>query len=164
MKNKKMFWVIGAAALVVLLLIPGGVFAGSLMTDTANYIISFEGFVDHPYADNGRYSWGYGTLAPGPTGTIDRETAMTELLAHVNADYAYLKPLITRPLNNNQWTAYLDFAYNLGRGNAENLIPNINAGNDTALGTEWNEYVNAGGLYNQVLADRRAAEWQLWQS
>jgi GH24 family phage-related lysozyme (muramidase) len=164
MKNNKMFWVIGAAVLLALMLIPGNVFGASLMTDTANFIIGFEGFVDHPYLDAGVYSWGYGTRAPGATGTIDRETAMTALLEHVQIDYDYLRPLVIRTLTQNQWTALLDFSYNEGSGNADNLIDDINNGNDDILETHWKKYIYASGSINDDLVNRRNAEWQLWQS
>lgn len=136
----------------------------------------WEGFESSPYWDVSRWSWGYGTAVPGavpdrsvyPGGTISRTQAMNDLLIHVNNDYQYLRPLITRPLTSNQWAAYLSFSYNEGAGNADNLARNINSGDDAALETQWKLYnkVRENGVlvYSQDLADRRAAEWELWAS
>lgn len=127
-------------------------------------IPEFEGFAAHPYWDVRRYSWGFGTPAPGPTGTITREQALKELQQHVQADMIYLSPMITRGLTPNQWAALLSFSYNLGIGNADNLIQNINSGDDVALEQQWKQYVRADGVVNQSLVQRRAREWQYWVS
>lgn len=131
---------------------------------TDSLIPEFESFSAHPYWDVSRYSWGYGTAAPGPTGTITREQALADLRKHVEADLLYLTPMITRPLKPNQWAALLDFSYNLGPGNADNLVQNINSGDDIALGIQWNKYIYADGVVNSNLVARRAREWQFWTS
>lgn len=126
------------------------------------FLQKWEGFSATPYWDVSRYSWGYGTAAPGATGTITRADAMKELLTHVDNDRAYLAPLLTRTLTPNQWAALLSFAYNLGPGNADNLLDNINSHDDGALYTQWMLYNKADGMYNDDLAARRAAELRLW--
>lgn len=157
-------------------MLTGGVIALLLLPSMAkaNYyatvdwlIPSFEGFSATPYWDVSRYSWGYGTPAPGPTGTITREQAVIEMNKHIDADYNYLKRLISRPLSANQWAALLSFTYNEGQGNGDNLVNNINSGDDTALEQQWK-------LYNKVrdengilqvssdLVDRRNREWEVW--
>lgn len=130
----------------------------------ADTIINFEGFRANPYWDVSRYSWGYGTPAPGRYGTITRDQAFIELESYNVANFNYLFDLVTRPLTVNQWAALLSFAYNLGPGNADNLIQNINSGNDAALQLQWNKYINADGVPDPYLIDRRADEFALWLS
>lgn len=139
-------------------------FKNRLLDKLAAFIPMVEGFRAHPYWDVKRYSWGYGTAAPGATGTITREQAFKDMVAHLLADYSTLQARITRTLTVNQWAALLSFSYNLGIGNALNLVANINAGNDSALGVQWNKYVYADGKVNQDLVSRRAKEWGLWDS
>jgi lysozyme len=165
-------YLIAAGALVVLMLLPGTLNRGDMTA--ANLIASFEGFASHPYWDVNRWSWGYGTRAPGnygyalafpdPAVTITRAEALQELQAHADSDYNYLAPMITRPLSAGQWAALLSFSYNTGQGNADNLVPNINAGNDLALESQWKKYVYAGGQVNATLQKRREKEWQIWQA
>ncbi len=135
-----------------------------------------ESFSPVAYWDVSRYSWGYGTLAPNTTasmslaqaraasGSITEPAARAEALKNVDNDYAYLQPMITRDLTGSQWAALLDFSYNLGPGNADNLIDNINSGDDDALHTQWMKYINADGKPDSDLIARRNAEWQFWIS
>lgn len=159
-----------------LYIIGGAVLLSLLMKNYIDVLKTFlqrwEGFKSTPYWDFKQWSWGYGTRVPGsiddpnvpPSGTISRTQAMIAAMSHAESDRAYLNSLLTRDLNSNQWAALLSFSYNLGRGNADNLIPNLNAGNFPALGEQWNLYVNAGGVPQDYLIDRRAAEWQLFNS
>lgn len=139
-------------------------FKTRLRKKLSTFIPSVEGFIPYPKWDYKQYSWGYGTAAPGPTGTITREQAITDALVHLFNDYDTLRPQVKRPLTVNQWTAYLSFSYNEGVGNADNLLGNINSGNDTALATQWRKYIYAGGMVNQDLVDRREKELLLWFS
>jgi lysozyme len=168
MRIKPIYLALGGVAL--LLLIPAG---GALLAEpdasqylsiADNFIPQWEGFSATPYWDVSRYSWGYGTAAPGSTGTISKADALTAMNNVINSSYQFLNPLITVPLNGNQWGALLSFDYNLGEGDAENLLSNINSGNNAALGTQWLQYVNAGGAVDQDLVNRRNAEWNLWNS
>jgi len=137
-----------------------------------NFLPAWEWFSAIPYWDYKQWSWGYGTRVPGsvadkninPGGTITRAKAMTDALNHIQGDYNYLKPLIFRNLTGNQWAALLSFSYNLGPGNADNLVNNINTGDLAALETQWKLYINAGGVPNDTLIRRRAAEWNLYIS
>jgi lysozyme len=128
------------------------------------FIPSVEGFIPVSKWDYKQYSWGYGTAAPGPGLPITRGQAFTEMLTHLLRDYNTLKPQVKRQLSINQWAAYLSFSYNEGTGNADNLLPNINAGNDTALATQWRKYIYAGGAVSQNLIERREKELVLWFS
>lgn len=139
-------------------------FKTRLINVLASFIPSVEGFQPHPYWDVSRYSWGYGTKAPGSTGTISREQAFADMLSYLLSDYNLLKGKITRVLNPNQWAALLSFSYNLGNDDAVDMVPYINAGNDAALSNQWMKYVHAGGVVNQNLVERRQKELVLWNS
>lgn len=139
-------------------------FKDQLTKVLASFIPSVEGFRSTPYWDSKRYSWGYGTQAPGPNGTISREQAFTDMFAHLMNDYSTLAPKITRALTVNQWAAYLSFSYNEGPGAALKLVPDINAGGPQALYDHWMKYVYADGVVNDDLVERRNKEWELWQT
>ncbi len=134
-----------------------------------SFLPPLEGFSAFPYWDFKQWSWGYGTAAgfdknKKPAGSITKEKAMSDLLAHMEKDFSYLNKLVKPALNGNQWAALLSFSYNAGTGNADNLVPNINAKNWQALETQWKKYIYAGGEVKQALIDRRAKEWQLFIS
>lgn len=162
-KKEKYF---AAAGITLLLLFISKVGRASYQVITDWLIPEFESFSAAPYWDVSRYSWGYGTPAPGPTGTITRAQALIEMRKHVERDYLYLKPFIKVPLSGEQWAALLSFSYNLGEGSADNLAANINSGDMTALKSQWLSYnkmrVNGILVYSQTLADRRAQEWEIF--
>jgi GH24 family phage-related lysozyme (muramidase) len=138
------------------------------------FLPEWETFSPVVYWDVSRYSWGYGTEAPytdpsmslaearAAAGIIDEPRARAEMLSHIDNNYAYLQTLISRTLTPSQWAALLSFSYNLGPGNADNLISNINSGNDSALEEQWKQYINAGGKPRSDLIARRNAEWAFW--
>ena len=136
------------------------------------FLETWERFSATPYWDVKQWSWGFGTKVPGsttdryknPGGSITRVQAMIDAMDHASSDYQYLKPLLHVSLTPNQWAAYLSFAYNLGRGNADNLIEEINAQDLQALENNWKQYIYADGQMNQNLIDRRNAEWNLYIS
>jgi len=139
-------------------------FRTRLLDKLAQFIPSVESFDPHPYWDVSRYSWGYGTAAPGTNGTITRAQAFSDMIAYLLADYNTLSRKITRRLTVNQWAAYLSFSYNLGIGNAFDLVPYINSGDFANLGVQWQRYVHAGGVVKPNLVQRRQQEWALWNS
>jgi GH24 family phage-related lysozyme (muramidase) len=139
-------------------------FKDRLITALAKFIPSVEGFRSTPYWDVSRYSWGYGTKAPGQYGQITREQAFNEMVSYLLSDYSILSKKITRSLNVNQWAALLSFSYNLGYDDALDLVPLINQGDDAALQTQWRRYVHAGGVVNADLVERREKEIALWNS
>jgi lysozyme len=149
---------------VAAFLLFGKSFQQKLLDKLATFIPSVEGFRSTPYWDVSRYSWGYGTAAPGATGTITRAQAFEDMIAYLLADYNTLRARITRSLSVNQWAALLSFSYNLGVGDGLKIVDTINSGDDTKLGTRWNSFINSGGSVNQDLVKRRAKEWDLWQS
>lgn len=141
------------------------------------FIPTVEGFRSKPYWDNKQWSWGYGTKVPGsinnrnvaPNKTITRQQAFDEMITDLNYRFAYLKKLIKRKLNANNWASLLSFAYNEGLGAATNLIPEIEAGDMAALEQNmklYKYYTNAAGqkVVSSDLIDRRAKEFQLYIS
>lgn len=156
--NKKTTYLVIAAAAIFFM----AIYRYAWFTITDWLLPQVEGFRAHPYWDNKQYSWGYGTKAPGPEGTITREQALIDARKHLVNDYNYLKPLVKRNLAANQWAALLSFSYNLGTGNADNLVNNINSGNDAALEQQWKLYINAAGKPDPGLIERRNLEWRIW--
>lgn len=152
---------VGLAALLVVTMKS---FRTRLLDKLAQFIPSVEGFEPHPYWDVSRYSWGYGTAAPGENGTITRAQAFTDMIKYLLTDYNTLSKRIMRPLTVNQWSALLSFSYNLGVGDAFDLVPYINAGNFADLGVQWQRYVHAGGVVDPRLVKRRQKEWALWNT
>lgn len=158
-----------AGGLLLLPVITGG---GNYRSVLSKFIPSVEGFSASPVWDYNQWSWGYGTPAGNdpynrnvkPTGTITRAKAFDEMMKVIDENYSYLKPMLSRKLNGNQLASFLSFAYNTGPGNADNLIPNINSGNDTALFTQMRKYILAGGVRNDGLVNRREKEIKLWKS
>lgn len=149
---------------VLLIFALGSTFRDRLLDKLASFIPSVEGFRSTPYWDVSRYSWGYGTAAPGATGTITREQAFKDMTTYLLNDYATLSGRVTRSLTVPQWAALLSFSYNEGIGNAYNLLNNINSGDDVALAAQMRKYVYAGGVINDDLVDRREKEITLWNS
>ncbi len=81
-----------------------------------------------------------------------------EAVTHASGDYTYLSKLVKRELSPNQWAAFLSFSYNLGRGNADNLVALINEGEFEGLKYKWLSYNKAGGKVSNVLKNRRQKE------
>lgn len=156
-KQDIFYWGVGAA--VILLFVRAARKTDKSFLEYAGIIIpNFESFRSHPYWDVSRYSWGYGTPAPGATGTISEAQARADMLDYVQKDYDYLSKLVFVELSPLQWAALLSFSYNLGRGNADNLVENINRQDWPALADQWGKYVYADGVRNETLVNRRARE------
>jgi GH24 family phage-related lysozyme (muramidase) len=168
---------IGLGAFIALLLLSkksAAAAAGysSIISKLSPFLQSLELYRAKPYWDVMQWSWGYGSRVPGsvdnknivPTGSISRSDAMNEMLKHIEKDYNYLRPMVQRPLSAGKWSAFLSFSYNLGPGNADNLLDNINSGNDYDLEIQWKKYIYAGGVISDHHIERRAKEWQLWES
>lgn len=167
-QKEKWLWIGGAGIAAVLLFAVGSSYEIIL----AQFLKDWEGFEAKPYWDVHQWSWGYGTRVPGsstskyivPGGTITREQAMKDLLQYASSDKAYLTPLIHLNLRPYQWAALLSFSYNLGSGDADNLVYNINTQDWQALEDQWNRYIYVDGQISQHQIERRAAEWELFSS
>lgn len=157
----------GAVAVIIAIVgkkLINNAFLESLKSVLSSFVKSVEGFRPHPYWDNKRYSWGYGTQAPGPEGTITRDQAFEAMMAHLMTDYSRLRPMIKRDLSVNQWAALLSFSYNEGVGAAMKLVPDINGGSPLVLHDHWMLYIYADGEISEDLIERRNKEWELWQT
>lgn len=169
MKPRFLYIIGGLLALVALTAYVSGETGGvslfvtnNILIPAGQFVASLEGFSAVPYWDKKRWSWGYGTQAPGPTGTITQGEAETEMDKVILTNYTLLQQRVTRQLTGNQWSALLSFAYNEGIGNAYNLIADINSGEDSVLEPHWKEYIYAGGVVDNDLIDRRNKEWAAW--
>ena len=126
-----------------------------------------EGYAGFPYNDVGHWAWGYGhDQQPGEE--------LPENVTILQADKLLRNDLAKRyepglnkyledhglTLTQNQFDAWVDFAYNLGVGSA---ITMISHGVDQvpAQIPRWN-HVN--GQVNPILTKRREDEVRLWQS
>lgn len=122
---------------------------------------SIEGFRAKPYGDYHQSSWGYGTKAPGTSGTITPEQADAELQREmgsareaVTAKFPNLSP--------NQVEALSDATYNLGPkwmdGGA--LADAVQSGDPRAVQSALLLYNHAGGEVLPALTERRTWEGQ----
>jgi GH24 family phage-related lysozyme (muramidase) len=161
---KLKWWHIAGGVAAVLLGVTVFSLRSKIISILSTFVPSVEGFRSSPYWDVKRWSWGYGTAAPGSSGAITRDQAFADMLSYLMGDYEELQKRITRQLRASQWAAFLSFAYNTGLGNAYNLVSEINAGNDSILEREWKRYVYSDGEINPDLVNRRLKEWELWKS
>jgi lysozyme len=88
----------------------------------SDIVKQFESFSEKPYWDHKQYSYGYGTKAPGPNGSISPEQATKLMEAHINKDRNILQKYAPDNLSDDQWNGILSFSYNLGPGKAKNLL------------------------------------------
>lgn len=137
-------------------------------------IKSFEGFVPRAYrCIAGKWTIGYGhTEGVFPGQIISPEEAERLLLREVEKFEADVRKEVTAELNENQFSALVCFAYNIGIGAfsiSTSLIQAINRGNFARvpdLWMQWNKYRDPKtGLMKEArgLTRRRAAEVALWQ-
>jgi GH24 family phage-related lysozyme (muramidase)/biotin carboxyl carrier protein len=115
---------------------------------TIDLIKSFEGFHPTPYWDHAQHSWGYGTKAPGATGTITREQAESELIAYL--DRNCFPSILPMNLPENKNAALASLCYNIGPAQFQQSETFIHATNgDHALAA--NAFMNLTKASVQVL-------------
>jgi lysozyme len=85
-----------------------------------------------------------------------------DLVAAESAVMSQVKVL----LNDNQFSALVDFVFNLGAGSLEHstLLKLLNAGNYSDAAGEFAKWDHAGGSVVEALVKRRAAEAELFLS
>ena len=137
-------------------------------------IKAFEGFVPHPYqCPAGIWTIGYGSTryADGkPVGQNDKpitETQAAEIVKQTLVQYEdCVNRYVTAPLNQQQFDALVDFAYNAGAQNlrTSNLLRYLNTGNYSAASQQFGKWVNGGGVRLSGLVKRREAERKLFLS
>lgn len=137
-------------------------------------IKSFEGCKLNAYLDSVNVpTIGYGATYYKDGSKIKLGDKITqqqadELLAfHVSEFANGVAKLITSPLNDNQFSALVSFAFNLGIGNLKKstLLKKLNVNpNDITIKDEFLKWNRAGGKILNGLTRRRNAESQLYFS
>lgn len=134
----------------------------------------FEGFSAKPYlCPAGVPTIGYGSTRdtdgkaitmqhPPITEAQAKSLLMATLTTYENAVNRYVKV----PLNQNQFDALVDFAYNAGAKNllTSTLLKKLNAGDYAGASKEISKWVYGGGKKLNGLVKRREAERQLFIS
>lgn len=148
--------------------------ATDLSENGAEFIASWEGFVDHPYKplpSETYWTWGYGHYGqdvPTPDGRggpkIARAQALKVLAQDAGVAEAAVRSGVEVRLTQNQFDALVSFVFNVGTGAfaGSTLRAVLNAGRYAAVPGELMRWVNAGGHPVQGLVNRRRAEADLF--
>lgn len=138
-----------------------------------NLIKQFEGCRLTAYQDSvGVWTIGYGWTQPvdgKPVAkgmTITQQKANQLLTEGVDQYEKGVTNLVTVPLNQNQFDALVDFAYNLGVNalKGSTLLKKLNAGDYAGAANEFTKWNKAGGKELAGLTRRREAEKSLFLS
>lgn len=136
-------------------------------------IKKFEGYRAQAYRDSvGVWTIGYGhTSQAGPPRVkpgmvVTRKEAEKLLTRDIEQFAAQIRPLIKVPLADNQFSALLSFAYNVGPTAfaRSSVLKAVNAGRFDQVPHRLSLWVNAGGHTLKGLIRRRAAEGELFLS
>ncbi|GAB2928022.1 lysozyme [Hafnia psychrotolerans] len=134
---------------------------------------SFEGCELTAYQDSvGVWTIGYGWTQPvngkpiGKGMTITHEAADSLLRSGVVQYEKGVTGMVKVTVNQNQFDALVDFAYNLGLKSLEGstLLKKLNAGDYMGAADEFPKWNKAGGKVLNGLVKRRAAERSLFLS
>jgi len=115
---------------------------------------------------------GYGnTFYPDGTkvkpGDVITQERANELLDIIVEDFAKkVKPLIKQNLTDNNFSALISFAYNVGVGNLKSstLLKKVNANpKDPSIKAEFNKWTRANNVVLSGLVKRREAEAKLYE-
>lgn len=147
------------------------------ITKASNNLIElikkFEGFSNIPYlcpANVATIGYGSTRYANGLKVTLKdspiSELQAIELLKDTLKQYEQAVDAYCRDdINQNQFDALVDFAYNCGNGNLKSstLLKKVNANpNDITIGLEFAKWNKGGGKILNGLVKRRAAESELY--
>lgn len=137
-------------------------------------IRDFEGFSAKPYrCPAGVPTIGYGSTryANGtPVKLTDppiTEAKADEIMrATLNQYEAAVNRYVTVPLNQNQFDALVDFAYNAGAQSlrTSTLLKLLNQGDYAGAAAQFDKWVNGGGKKLPGLVRRRASERKLFET
>jgi len=132
-------------------------------------IKQLEGLQLTAYQDQtGRWTIGYGHTGPDVHAGLTITPAQAEQLLErdLAAAVAAVNRAVTSVINQSQFDALVDFAFNLGCGSllASTLLRLVNAGDFTAAAQQFLLWDHAGGLVVPGLLERRRAELQLFES
>lgn len=135
-------------------------------------IKEFEGLRLEAYKDPvGIVTIGYGTTAAANVGIsprlgmkITESEAEWYLQKAVDKFAAAIRPMVTAPINENEWAAFISLAYNIGPSafKRSSSLRHFNAGNKSQAAASillWNK---AGGKVLKGLVRRREAERSLF--
>jgi lysozyme len=145
---------------------------------TIDLVKRWEGFRAEAYlCPAGVWTIGYGITAgagigvnPKPGDRVTREQADQHLRAALDRFARQIRPLITAPINDNEFGAFLSLAYNIGVGGfgRSSALRHFNAGDKAKAAAAiklWNK-ATVGGKRQvlQGLVNRRAEEVVLFQT
>ena len=130
-------------------------------------IKSFEGFSATPYADASGQSIGFGHfILPGESfpSAISEAQATDILLSDSAKAQKAISDYVTVPLNQNQYDALTSFIFNVGVYAFANstLLRVLNTGDYVGAAGEFQRWNKSGGVVNDALVQRRAAEATLF--
>jgi lysozyme len=134
------------------------------------FVSKWEGFRSEAYLCPANvWTLGYGsTEGVKPGDTITKAKALTLLAKDMEVArsklYGVLNAKVIDDLTENQWSALLSFAFNLGAGKSWTIWKRLNARQFDQVPQELAKFVNAGGRKVQGLVNRRAAEMVLWST
>lgn len=132
-----------------------------------------EGFRQRPYlCPAGVWTIGYGstryedgTPVTASDPAIDETRAGKIILATLATEYeAAVNRYVSVPLQQHQFDALVDFAYNVGIHalRTSTLLRYVNEGKNELVAEEFGKWVHAGGRRLLGLVARREAERRLW--
>jgi lysozyme len=134
-------------------------------------ICEFEGCHTEAYQDAvGVWTIGYGHTSVagppcvGPGVTVTRAEATGILMRDLDTFSTSVRSAITAPLNDNQFSALVSFAFNVGLGNfrSSSVLRSVNACRFDQVPADLALWVKAGGKVLPGLIRRRAAEAALF--
>ena len=129
----------------------------------------FEGLELNAYQDQiGVWTIGHGHTGPTVHGglTITHDQADQLLQSDIARAVACVNRAVTAAINQNQFDALVDFAFNLGCAAllSSTLLRDVNAGNFAAAAQQFLLWDHARGVVIQGLLRRRQAESDLFQT
>lgn len=135
------------------------------------FIELWEGAFFKTYDDGtGVLTIGYGhTTAAGPPMvmpgmTLTQEEADAILSADLASVEVQVNRLVTAPINQNQFDAFVSFDYNTGGLSRSSLLRSFNQGDLSQVKGDLALWARGGGRYLPGLARRRAAEYILFST
>lgn len=125
-----------------------------------------EGLQLDAYQSGGHWFIGYGHLGAKPGQTISQAEADRLLRQDVVGAENGVKRLVIVPVNENEFSAMVSLAYNLGIGNfgRSSVLEKINAGDRKGAADAFLRHNKAGGVVNEHLTQRREKERALFLS
>lgn len=133
-----------------------------------DFVSRFEGYRSKAYlCSAGVWTLGYGHTAGVKESDICTKAEALIWLAEdmqvaARKLYGVLKPEIIDALTEEQWSALLSFAFNLGAAPGWQIWKLLNARKFDQAADQFSRFINAGGKKIPGLAARRAAEFALW--